>query len=98
MLDIIKTSLYDFKNDIVSCLGIVIIILLSLKKSDNSYMSTYHKNIKHYYTDEECIYSCYFFGKEGGYGGHQCLMDMDERLEEDYRRILKEEERIGLWN
>lgn len=52
---------------------------------------------KHVYTDEECINSCFFFGKDGGYGGHVCLILADEDLEKTYREILREKGRQGLW-
>lgn len=99
MVDIINNSLWDLLVNVLTWGFIGIIIFLFIHNSDRTVENyKYPKNYKHYYTDEECIYSCYFIGNEGGYGGHKCLMDMDESLEKEYRTILQEEGRIGLWN
>ena len=70
----------------------------SKESFDVSNLNYKSPEILYYYTDEECINHCYFIGNDGGYGGHQCLWELDECLEKEYRQILKEKGRQGLWD
>lgn len=58
-------------------------------------ISKCEENKNHIYTDEECIKHCYYIGC---YGGHSCLIQLDKSYEQEYRRILKEQGRKGLWD
>ncbi|MBQ7753745.1 MAG: hypothetical protein IJR80_08860 [Treponema sp.] len=91
MLEFLETILYEIIFAVFIA-GSVIFL------SFDSFNSEKDSNSKHYYTDDECVYSCYYICKDGWYGGHQCLMDMDISFEKKYRKILKEKGRIGLWN
>ena len=94
MLEFLETILYEI---IFAVFISGSVIFLSFAFFD-SFNSEKDGNSKHYYTDDECVYSCYYICKDGCYGGHQCLMDMDISFEKKYRKILKERGRIGLWN